>query len=253
MLYGAGIVVSNHSTIKFSENSVVTFNQNTANNSGGAILLNYFSSAVFEANCVVTFNNNIANQYYGGSIFSYNNSNVVLKGNSSVQFNKNMGKYGGVLYIKTNSTFAIEENSSVIFNSNEADLGGAIYTDNSDVLFKINSFPAFNDNVHDSTISFYSTNVFTNKSRIAVFINNRAIQGGAIYLTNESILQFKETSSVTFIHNEGENFGGALSCQNSSKVLLKRNHILYLLTIKLSLGELYTWKITQLSHLKAIL
>ena len=86
--YGAGIVVSNHSTITFSENSVVTFNQNTANKSGGAIFLNDFSNVIFEGNCTVMFNNNTAKQYYGGSIFSYNNSNVVLKGNSTVQFIK---------------------------------------------------------------------------------------------------------------------------------------------------------------------
>ena len=67
--FGAGIVVNNHSTITFSVNTDVTFNHNTANNSGGAIYLNHFSSAIFEGNCFVMFNNNIAKQYHGGPSF----------------------------------------------------------------------------------------------------------------------------------------------------------------------------------------
>ena len=51
--YGAGIVISDHSTITFSKNSVVTFYQNTANNSSGAIFLSNFSCAIFQANCFV--------------------------------------------------------------------------------------------------------------------------------------------------------------------------------------------------------
>ena len=119
---GAGIVASNQSTITFSENSVVIFIHNAANSSGGAIFLSHFSSAIFGANSLVIFNSNTANQYYGGSIYSYNNSNIVFKGNCSVQFNKNRGKFGGALHIGMNSTFTIEVNSSVIFNSNVADL-----------------------------------------------------------------------------------------------------------------------------------
>ena len=59
--YGAGIYISDHSTIIFSKTSIVIFNHNTANNSGGAIFVNYFSHVIFEANCVVIFKNNMAN------------------------------------------------------------------------------------------------------------------------------------------------------------------------------------------------
>ena len=76
--YGAEIFIGDHSTILISKILVVTFNQNTANNSGGAIVLKHLSSAIFDANCFVMFNNNIAN-YYGGSIYSVNKCYVVLK------------------------------------------------------------------------------------------------------------------------------------------------------------------------------
>ena len=67
--YGAGFVASNHSSIIFSKNSVVTFSQNVANHSGGAILLSHFSSVTFEANSVTTFSNNTAKQHCGGSLY----------------------------------------------------------------------------------------------------------------------------------------------------------------------------------------
>ena len=172
----------------------MTFNHNTANNSGGAIYLNHFSSAIFEDNCFVVFNNNIAKQYYGGSISLYEGSKVVLTGNSFLQFNKNVARVrGGALHIETNSSFVIEENSSVIFYCNKAELGGAVYfTDNSTVVFKGNSHKGLHyDTIkwHDVSILFYNMYIFTNKSMTVAFVNNTAIQGGTIYLTNESTLE----------------------------------------------------------------
>ena len=224
--YGAGIVVSNHSTITFSNNSTVTFNHNTANNSGGAIYLHYFSSAIFEDNCFIIFHNNIAKQYYGGSISLYEGSKVVLTGNSFVQFNKNAARVrGGALYIETNSSFVIEENSSVIFYCNKAESGGAVYfTDSSTVLFKGNAHKGLYYDIikwHDAAMLFHDTYIFTNKTMTVAFINNTAIQGGTIYLTNESILHFKSTALVNFIHNEAKIKGGAISCSESSNILFE--------------------------------
>ena len=65
---------------------------------------------------------------------------IIHKGNSLVQFNKNMGTFGGALHVETNSTFTIDVNFLVIFNRNEADLGEAVYlTNNSTCLFKMNA------------------------------------------------------------------------------------------------------------------
>ena len=229
---GAGIFVSDHSTIIFGENSVVTFNQNTANNSGGAIFVNHFSSAIFEANCFVVFNNNTAN-HYGGSIVSYNNSNVVLKGNSSVQFNSNMAKLGGALYAEANSAFTITQRSSVILNSNRAESGGAVYLiNNSSVLLKLKHLTEFQ---YDNAL-FYNSYRSLNKSMGAVFIYNSAIHGGAISIQNNSIIQFEETSLVVFIHNEAKGKGGAISCHANSNMLFKEKSFTIFTEHKAELG-----------------
>ena len=224
---GAAVFATDHSTITFSKNSVVTFNQNTVNNSGGAIFLSHSSSAIFEANCFVVFNNNIAN-HNGGSIFAYNNSNVVLRGNSSVQFNFNTAKFGGALNIATSSVFIIVESSLVFFNGNKADLGGAVYfTDNSTVQFKDNLFTDHTALLystikwHETTMMFYSSFNFKNKSVMSVFINNSAIQGGAVYVRNNSILKFKENYLVIFVRNRVKGEGGSISCYYNSSILFE--------------------------------
>ena len=53
------------------------------------------------------------------------------------------------------------------------------------------------------------------------FINNYAIQGGAICIRNRSVLQFKETSSVIFMKNKAKGEGGAISCYDNSKILFE--------------------------------
>ena len=229
--YGSGIFVSNYSTITFSENSVVTFNQNTANNSGGAIFLKHSSSAIFKAKCFVMFNNNKAS-HYGGSIFSYNNSNVVLKENSTLLFINNVAQVGGALYIETNSAFTIAESYSVVFNSNKADLGGAVcVTDNSVVLLEGNK-TLYNNIIksHDATVPIFSTYNFTNNTMMVVFTNNSAIQGGAaMYVKNKSVLKVTGKSLMIFIHNSASHKGGAIIChRNSSMLFEKKSHTIFI-------------------------
>ena len=52
---GAGIYISNYSTVIFGENSKVTFIQNLANDRGGAIFLKNYSNFLIHQNSVVTF------------------------------------------------------------------------------------------------------------------------------------------------------------------------------------------------------
>ena len=225
---GTGIFVSNHSTITFSKNSNVTFNHNTANNSGGAILVNHFSSIIFDDDCVVIFNNNIAINYYGGSIFAYNNCKVIVRNNSSLLFIRNDAKFGGALYIEENSIFTIEENSSLIFHNNQADLGGAVYvTNNSVILFKGVCHHCNASNLHNVGVLFYTT-LFSQENMITVFDNNTAMEGGAIYVRYESILQFKEASLVNFIDNKAKVNGGAVcSCDSSNILFEEKSHAVF--------------------------
>ena len=225
---GTGIFASNYSTITFSENSVVTFKHNIANNSGGAIFITDFSKIIFEDDCVVMLNNSKAKHYYGGSIFAYNHCKVVVKDNSSLLFIKNVAKCGGALYIETNSTFTIEENSSVILSNNQADLGGAACFSNSSLfLFKQVYYHYNASDLHDADALSY-INLLSQESMITLFDNNTATEGGAIFARYESILQFKEASLVTFIHNKAKGKGGAISYRDNSIILFEdKSHTIF--------------------------
>ena len=83
---GAGMYISDHSTITFGENSIVKFNNNKAIN--GTIYAKASSNVIFKANCKVTFNNNSATQY-GSAIHASDNSHVKFMENSKVTFSSN--------------------------------------------------------------------------------------------------------------------------------------------------------------------
>ena len=127
----------------------------------------------------------------------------------------------------------ITENSVVIFNSNKAYLGGAVcFTNNSSVLFKVKYFTGFqygNIILIETFILFYSTYRSVNKGMMTVFINNSAIQGGAISVPNKSILQFEENSFMIFMHNKAKGKGRAISCHGNSNILFKgKSHTIFI-------------------------
>ena len=68
--------------ITFDGNSSVTFDDNFANNHGGAVYCVSFSHITFDGNSSVTFSDNHANEY-GGAVYS---SHITFDGDSSVTF-----------------------------------------------------------------------------------------------------------------------------------------------------------------------
>jgi len=70
---GAGIYISDHSTVIFGENSDIASINNTADY-GGAIF-SYYGDVTFKEHSIATFSNNIAHGY-GGAIHSSSHSNV---------------------------------------------------------------------------------------------------------------------------------------------------------------------------------
>ena len=117
---GAGIYISDHSTVTFGENSDVKFIQNSANIEGGAIVLRNNSSIVFDQNCMVTFINNSATN---GTVYSDTGSNVMFKGNSHVIFSGNSAIRHGAAIYSDNSHVMFTDNSNTTFSSNY------VYTD----------------------------------------------------------------------------------------------------------------------------
>ena len=127
---GAGIHISDDSSVTFDKYSVVKFNNNKATN--GTICSKVSSNIIFAENSEVTFYSNSAAQY-GSAIYSFHNSHVTFTGNSKVTFSYNNvslsdtnHQFGGTIYSEIYSDVIFKENSTIVFNGNIANLGSAI-------------------------------------------------------------------------------------------------------------------------------
>ena len=198
---GAGIYISDHSTVTFVNNSEVTFIQNSAKYNGGAVFLRNHSSIIFDQNSVVGFTNNYATN---GTVYSDAWSNVTFKVTCHVTFSGNSATHNGaVIYSDNYSIVTFTGNSNVTFRSNYASYykqgsvaslrGAAIYS--SDY----------------SSISFEG-------SSTTLFINNIAVTGGAIYSSDYSSISFKGSSTTMFIYNTASLISGAIGSSDYSYI-----------------------------------
>ena len=217
--YGAGIFATNHSTITFSNHSSTTFDHNTAVDSGAAIYITYYTRVLFEGDSQVSFNRNNATTGDGGAIYSYDNSEIIFKENSDIQFNCNLAKQGGALFFENNSDVIIDQNCFVTFDNNTADYGGALHlthhstiflTGSSSIKFQNNTASKYGGAVH----VLDTCSVVFMKNTTVTFYNNSAISsGGAIFFKTNSIVIFEETSTVIFDDNRAQDTGGAISSE----------------------------------------
>ena len=98
--YGAGIYITDHSTISFGENSDVSFIENSAE-LGGAIFLKNHSIALFDENSKTVF---FYNKAIDGIVYSEANSNVTFTGNCEVMLNSNSATGGGAAIYSFNNS-----------------------------------------------------------------------------------------------------------------------------------------------------
>ena len=89
---GAGIYISNYSTVIFDENSYTTLTQNFGGD-GGTVFLNNHSNVIFDKNSMTTFIDNKATK--GGAIYSGFSSNITFKSTYKVTFNHNIASRTG--------------------------------------------------------------------------------------------------------------------------------------------------------------
>ena len=137
---GAGIYISDYSTVIFGENSNATFITSFVNVSGGMVFLKNHSSIIFDQNSVATFNANEAT--YGGAIYSEVSCNVTFKATSKVMFSNNFAKeYGGAIYSCNNSCLSFEGNSAALFSNNSADSGGGAMSVYNSFIFFMGTLP----------------------------------------------------------------------------------------------------------------
>ena len=213
---GAGIYISDHSTVTFVNNSEVTFIQNSAKFKGGAVFLRNHSSIIFDQNSVVAFINNSA---INGTVYSDAWSNVTFKETCHVTFSGNSAtEYGAAIY-SDNSLVTFTGNSNVAFSSNYVSnnklpynrYGGIICSNFSNISFEGSSTTLFINNIATNGGAIYSSDygsISFKGSSTTTFSNNVAFDGGAIYYRNFGSISFKGNASTIFSHNTNNDFGG---------------------------------------------
>ena len=223
---GAGIYISDHSTILFVNNSATKFNFNNATN--GTIHSVASSNVIFKGNCEVTFNENLAT-HYGAAIYSFDNSHIAFTGKSKVKFINNViplsgikQQLGGVIFSNTYSNLSFEGNSITVFSNNIADFGAAIYSlYNSNIIFKHNSCVKFNDNIARScgtlTSTLFSTITFNDNTNVTFSVNAVLWSNPYDESLASAVCAFKFThvifsgySVITFFNNTAEGSGAVV-------------------------------------------
>ena len=257
---GAGIDISDHSTVIFGENSNVTFSQNSVHHRGGAIFITNHSACVFHYNSVVvfyynkatkggaiyseascniafnafckaTFNNNLATQY-GAAIFSLDYSQVTFTGNARVSFYSNVvqiknSSFGGIIHSCNNCVISFEDKATTVFRSNTAENGGVLYiSDGCYISFEGNSATKFINNTADvggAILSFDNSYISLKRNSATEFSNNTAKLGGAIYTNKYSGISFEGNSTTEFSNNTAADYGGAILSSYNSYISLEGN------------------------------
>ena len=239
---GAGIYISDYSSVIFDKNSIVKFNNNKATN--GTIYSKVNSNITFTANSEVTFYSNSAAQY-GSAIYSFHNSHVTFTKNSKVTFSNNNvslsdtnHQFGGTIYSEIYSDVIFKKKSTIVFNGNIANLGSAILSfNNSNIIFKDSSQIMFNSNIAQYcgtlTSSLFSSIIFKGNTKVA-YINNTIScanryyesSGGAICTFTNTDINFSGHSLVTFISNEADK-GGALALSETNVIIQKYSTVIF--------------------------
>ena len=202
---GAGIYISDYSTVIFDETSNVTFIQNSAKIRGGAIFLRKHSICLFDHNSEIKFYNNKAS--IGSTIYSEFNSYVAFKASCNVLFKSNLAlKHGAANCTFKNSYISFEGNSTAKFSYNVAYLDGRAILSyhNCSISFEENSIALFINNFAHSggvILSYENSHVGFKGNSAAVFDNNYARRGGVIYSYANSYITFEGNSTTKFINN----------------------------------------------------
>ncbi|MDR0485299.1 MAG: OmpA family protein [Elusimicrobiota bacterium] len=247
---GGAIALSNKSSMTFTKKSSISFENNYADISGGAISL--LNSRLYFTDIEIPFiNNSAANMggalfadpssfvftktktrwivnkaSFGGAIAVYDKSTGVFA-NSTATFTENTAlSFGGVFYVADNSILKIDE-SSLTFTKDitEGFGGGAIALSNKGSVIFAKSSLTFNANsaLNGSGGVFHINNFakadFVNIS--AIFIDNTAKDfGGVFYAGVDSNIIFTG-SKVSFMDNTARDYGGAFYLTQSSAVFDK--------------------------------
>ncbi|MDR3113325.1 MAG: autotransporter domain-containing protein [Endomicrobium sp.] len=214
-VYLAGTGVGNISTINFSTSSV-TFSNNQAKTSGGAIYAGSYGSINFTSSTILFAGNAAVND--GGAVYVENGGKINFYGSTITAIGNTAGSNGGFLYLNGQS---ITFNRKVSLISNTAQNGGAIYAVSGTTLTFNGTSTTFNNNNASSSggaifASGSSSITFIN----AQFSNNTAgVSGGAVYTQNSSLYFITSGSSKTiFQGNKAQDVSNAFYASSGSKI-----------------------------------
>ena len=224
--YNGGAMYVANSVVIFEGDSTVTFKNSEVNYNGGAMYIVNLSYVTFKGSSMVAFNSNRAYTDAGAVFISY--ADVLFEGDSTITLTNNKAyNKGGAVYINYR-TVKFVENSKVTFNNNSANSGGAIYyfhtciSTTLIVWFTGSSTITFDNNKSNDkggavcvdgtvpTITYENCYPldFSNFSKVT-FTNNKAFNGGAIYVGYNINIKSQEKSTLEFRNNQAH-IGGAI-------------------------------------------
>ena len=187
-----------------------TFENNSADNNGGAVLLSSASATFIASNC--TFENNSA-VWFGGAVYMSQGGTFEA---TECTFKDNTAGTGGAVYMGSVAAAGTFEATECTFDGNTAGSGGAVYMnsgvggsnfDATECTFKNNSATNDGGAVYMSAAIVSATE--------CIFESNSATNGGAVYSSNNSSF---EVSDCTFDDNTA-NIGGAVYSTGASAYL----------------------------------
>ena len=227
---GGVMYIVQFSTITFEESSTINFVGNNADSNGGVMYIDGSSTITFEGNSTVKFVDNNADSN-GGVMYIDDSCTVTFEGNSTVNFTNNGADHnGGVMYIIDSSTNNFGGISTIII-SYANNYGGVMYIDqNSTLLFKRMPTVVYNGNTAylGGSVWIKSSWFVISKNSWVTFINNTALMdGGAIYLRDQSNFQLQEYSNATFYNNSAGDYGGAIYALYNNLTSMHFNNFAY--------------------------
>ena len=216
---GIGVYIRDHSALVFGENSNVTFLQNFARSSGSAIFSSNYSTVMFDKNSKVMFINNKASY---GTVYSMANSNIMIKATCKVIFNSNIALGNGGAVFSTHSNISIKNNAYTEFSKNVAGVDTRINEVNISPELEAYTRPR-NSFGYGGAVCAVHAHISFEGNSIAKFINNKAvINGGSMYIENDSSVSFEDNSSTRFSDNTAF-IGGSIFASKNSNVSFKDN------------------------------
>ena len=225
---GAIYIDAEDSNTKISKSNF-TDNKATGSNAGGAIGINKGSATISE--CNFTTNNGGT---FGGAIYAGTNNNEI----SQCRFISNSATSGGAIFSRgsnnlmsdctftsntaSNNGGAIDivanENtvSGCTFTTNHANTlnGGAIYLNGTQNIIESNNVFDRNDAKKSSGGAILVTG--TGNTVSGTFTGNTAVNGGAIFITNDDSITENNVVSGNFTSNSATTFAGAVGQSGSA-------------------------------------